>query len=983
MISKTLRAAAALISVLLAASASAQRMEPGYAPEARALAVAPTLHDIPFTELTLAPIDAASVASVREANARPGVKALQVGIGRDFVPLAAADLEWTQVDGRWVAQWRVTSPGAIGLRVALEGAADPAVTAVFADDTGGTFGPFHPASEPGSPYWSPVLEGETATIELRSTSPERPALSLVQASHLLASPRQADVDSFLKASASCEVDLVCRAATDSGLAAAGTSIARMVFSSGANSYLCTGTLLNSTGGSFAPFFYTAAHCISTQASASSLTTFWFYERTTCGGSTTSSQFTQVPGGAQLLYADPTVSDVSFLRLNGTPPAGVQFAGWDASPMTVNTAITAIHHPAGDVKKVSLGTTHGFTYVTGNGLPQQGTFIDVTWNSGVTEGGSSGSGLFSKSGGTYYHRGGLLGGSSSCASPGNDDVYSRFDVAYPNIAAWLNPPPPPQYALAVTRAGTGLGTVTSTPAAINCGATCGAQVNSGAALTLVAESAPGSTFAGWTGACTGTGACVVTMSAARSVTATFVTSAPVLSVSASNVPFGGQLLNAVSVQQPIVVSNTGGGILSLQGFAVTAPFEVVNSCALIAAGGSCTLLLDFAPRATGTVSGRLDISTDAGSASVDLSGTGQTSLVDGYYRSILGRPADPAGLAFWDQQALDLAAAGGNINEVWYALAIGFFNSDEYLAYHHDDAQFVTDLYNTFFQRVPDAPGLQYWVGLLQSGLPRNAVLVSFLFTPEFSSFTQALYGNTAARPEVDVVMDFYRGLLSRVADTGGLAFWVQSFRVAQCQGSAAVVAQVEAISSAFALGTEYTARNRSNSEYVVDLYNAFMRRGADLGGVQYWTGLLASGQQTREQVRRQFIASAEFQARVSAVFAAGCTAQARRLVGGTWTFDALLGATPLATTMSFSSVPSSATAAPATWTAFGSDATGARVTGSYAPETQLWTVRAPASGFDALYVFGFDSDNHVTGCYYRVAPGGPPSSACSAMTGRR
>ena len=77
-----------------------------------------------------------------------------------------------------------------------------------------------------------------------------------------------------------------------------------------------------------------------------------------------------------------------------------------------------------------------------------------------------------------------------------------------------------YALSVTRAGSGSGTVASAPAGISCGATCSATYASGAAVTLTATPAAGSTFAGWSGACTGSGSCVVTMTAARSVTATF-------------------------------------------------------------------------------------------------------------------------------------------------------------------------------------------------------------------------------------------------------------------------------------------------------------------------------------------------------------------------------------------------------------------------------------------------------------------------------
>ena len=64
------------------------------------------------------------------------------------------------------------------------------------------------------------------------------------------------------------------------------------------------------------------------------------------------------------------------------------------------------------------------------------------------------------------------------------------------------------------AGTGTGTVTSSPSGINCGSTCSATYSSGTSVTLTAAAASGSTFAGWSGACTGTGTCTVSMTAAR-------------------------------------------------------------------------------------------------------------------------------------------------------------------------------------------------------------------------------------------------------------------------------------------------------------------------------------------------------------------------------------------------------------------------------------------------------------------------------------
>ncbi|MFN8216542.1 MAG: hypothetical protein U0R71_08090 [Solirubrobacterales bacterium] len=78
----------------------------------------------------------------------------------------------------------------------------------------------------------------------------------------------------------------------------------------------------------------------------------------------------------------------------------------------------------------------------------------------------------------------------------------------------------RHQLSVTRSGTGTGSLTSSPAGISCGGVCGAEFDHGTKVTLTPSPAPGSSFAGWSGACTGTGACEVTMSAAKAVGAEF-------------------------------------------------------------------------------------------------------------------------------------------------------------------------------------------------------------------------------------------------------------------------------------------------------------------------------------------------------------------------------------------------------------------------------------------------------------------------------
>jgi hypothetical protein len=75
-------------------------------------------------------------------------------------------------------------------------------------------------------------------------------------------------------------------------------------------------------------------------------------------------------------------------------------------------------------------------------------------------------------------------------------------------------------LTLTKVGSGTGTVTSSPGAISCGATCSHVFTYGTLVTLTVSASPTSRFAGWSGACSGTGACTLTMMANQSAIATF-------------------------------------------------------------------------------------------------------------------------------------------------------------------------------------------------------------------------------------------------------------------------------------------------------------------------------------------------------------------------------------------------------------------------------------------------------------------------------
>src|SRR5262245_14411729 len=106
--------------------------------------------------------------------------------------------------------------------------------------------------------------------------------------------------------------------------------------------------------------------------------------------------------------------------------------------------------------------------------------------------------------------------AGCSGTGTCAVVMNADQTVAASFATLN-----TFTLTVTKQGVGLGTVTSSPPGIACGATCSFNFTSGTTVTLTATPSAGSTFGGWSGSgCSGTATCVVVMSANRSVTATF-------------------------------------------------------------------------------------------------------------------------------------------------------------------------------------------------------------------------------------------------------------------------------------------------------------------------------------------------------------------------------------------------------------------------------------------------------------------------------
>lgn len=382
-------------------------------------------------------------------------------------------------------------------------------------------------------YWSPVETGESLGVEIYlppGAYPEQVDVAIPQLTHIFLTPgaglapfslRAMNTDPSTKeGSQACNVDVRCAWPTWQNQS---NTVGQMTFNDGGNYYICTGTLLNDTVSSGTPYFLSADHCISSQTVASSLETRWFYYSTACNSGITNPNSITRTGGADLLYHSNT-TDTSFMRLRTTPPFGTIYSGWTTSKQAIGTLSTGLHNPNGDLQKISSGQVSNYWNCTPpiNGSfscssNADGNFANITWSSGTTEGGSSGSGIFTNS--SQYLFGQLYGGNSSCTNLSGTNYYGRFDKAYSNgnLGQWLAS----QYPLSVSKAGTGTGTVTSSPTGINCGSSCSANFNSGSNVTLTASAAIGSTFANWSGCNSSSGnTCNVTMTAAKAVSATF-------------------------------------------------------------------------------------------------------------------------------------------------------------------------------------------------------------------------------------------------------------------------------------------------------------------------------------------------------------------------------------------------------------------------------------------------------------------------------
>mgnify|MGYP001584419544 CR=1 FL=1 len=394
-------------------------------------------------ELDSLPLHAAPLARIDKALAQPASKTRPLRVA------VAVPLSLGLPDGVWDApasgesRWRsrVFSAGARFLALEFSRFALPANAELWIYDAHGTSlqGPYTQANQtPEGKLWTAMLPTDTAVIELQVPTASIHEVS-IQLGRLDHGTQPFDKAGVTGGNAgSCNIDVIC--AQGNGYRKEIRSVAVYTVSDGNGLTACSGQLVNNVRQNSTPYFLSARHCGVSSSNASSMVFYWNFQKSACNSGTASQNQTQT--GASFRASDSR-SDFLLVQLSQAPASqfNVHYAGWDIASTSPQSG-ASLHHPSGDVKKISLYATAATRTdsVLIDGRPTD--VWDVRWSQGTTEPGSSGAGLYNQNNQIV---GVLSGGDASCSNLGGSDYFGRLDKAWQANSAsngqlkfWLDP-----------------------------------------------------------------------------------------------------------------------------------------------------------------------------------------------------------------------------------------------------------------------------------------------------------------------------------------------------------------------------------------------------------------------------------------------------------------------------------------------------------------------------------------------------------------
>jgi len=299
-------------------------------------------------------------------------------------------------------------------------------------------------NKPHKRFSTDVIEGEKVTLEYYEpyNVMKKGELRLEKVVH-----GYRNMFSGLGDSGDCNIDIKCP--EGNGWCIQQRSVGMIISSDNdifsRDSRLCSGAMVNNVRQDGTPYFLTANHCLN--GFEEDWVIRFRYWASDCNAG--DEQRTWQSFSGTTTRANNGVSDFALLELDDRPSQGmgIHYAGWNRAA-TPPLSGAGIHHPAGDVMKIS-------TYGNNAVVPDLAsidciTFDILSWrlqfDNGVTEPGSSGSPLFNQQ---RQIVGQLFGTSCtnhlSCSNPSGDALYGRFDISWntgttsaTRLRDWLDP-----------------------------------------------------------------------------------------------------------------------------------------------------------------------------------------------------------------------------------------------------------------------------------------------------------------------------------------------------------------------------------------------------------------------------------------------------------------------------------------------------------------------------------------------------------------